>query len=214
MKVSSTHEKTLKMVQIAFLAAVEIVLTFFNFNIGGVSMNFGLVPIVIAGIILGPKAGFSIGAVSGFVTMIQVITCYGPSAYFYAFLMGTNPIVACLLCLVKTSVAGAVAGLVFKCIQILAAKSNHKRSLRVIGAIGAGAVCPVVNTGIFALGMLTVFSDALMKEPVLSTIVSGGLIATVFLGLIGINFIIELVSTVIITPPVSEAVFPSKLFKK
>lgn len=214
MNVRSTHERTLKMVQIAFLAAVEIVLTFFNFNIGGVSMNFGLVPIVIAGTILGPMAGIIIGAVSGFVTMIQVITCYGPSAYFYAFLMGTNPVVACLLCLVKTSAAGAVAGLVYKLIQLLGSKAKYKNGFRLLGSVAAGAVCPIVNTGIFALGMLTVFSDALMKEPVLSTLANGGLVATVFLGLIGINFIVEFVSTVIITPPLNEALVASKLFKK
>ncbi len=214
MNVHSTHEKTLKMVQIAFLAAVEVVLTFFNFNIGGVSMNFGLVPIVIAGIVLGPMAGLSIGAVSGFVTMIQVITCYGPSAYFYAFLMGTNPVVACLLCLVKTSAAGVTAGLVYKFIQMLGSKAKYKGGFRFIGSIAAGAVCPIVNTGIFALGMLTVFADALMKEPILSTLASGGLFATVFLGLIGVNFFVELISTVVITPPLSEAIFSSKLFRK
>jgi len=211
MNVRSTHEKTLKMVQIAFLAAVEVVLTLLYIPIGTINLNFGLVPIVIAGILLGPAVGGLIGAVSGFVTMIQVLTGQGA---FYVFLVATNPWMASLLCIVKTGLAGIAAGLVYKLFEAAQAKTNHKRTVRVVGAAVSGAICPIVNTGIFALGMFTIFGEAMMADPVISTWTTGGLVALVFLGLIGVNFFVELISTIVITPPLSEAVFSSKMFKK
>lgn len=211
MKVRSAHEKTLKMVRIAFLAAVEVILTLIVIPIGTINLNFGLVPIVIAGIMLGPAVGCLIGAVSGIVTMIQVLT---GQAAFYVFLVATNPVMASLLCVVKTAAAGLLAALIFKLFMMLGSTAKYPTSYRFLGAVMAGAVCPIVNTGIFALGMFVIFGDAMMADPVISTWTTGGLAALIFLGLIGVNFFVELISTVVITPPLSEALFASKLFKK
>ena len=93
------------MVQIALLAALEVILTLWYLPIGTINLNFGLVPIVIAGVCLSPLCGALIGTVSGLVTMFQVIS--GQSV-FYAFLMANNPIPACILCVVKTAAAGYV----------------------------------------------------------------------------------------------------------
>lgn len=191
------------MVQIAFLAAVEIVLTLLYIPVGTINLNFGLVPIVIAGVFLGPITGGLIGAVSGIVTMIQVLTGQSP---FYVFLVATNPVMASLLCIVKTGAAGLLSGLVYR---LFGTFSKYKTP----NVIAAAAVCPIVNTGVFALGMLTVFGNALMADPVISTWTTGGLIALVFVVLIGINFFVELISTVIISPALSNALFSSKLIK-
>lgn len=200
---SNSHAKILKMVQIAFLAAVEIVLTLLYIPVGTINLNFGLVPIVIAGVFLGPITGGLIGVVSGIVTMIQVLTGQSP---FYVFLVATNPVMASLLCIVKTSAAGLLSGLVYR----LFGKFSKYKTLNVFAA---AAVCPIVNTGVFALGMLTIFGNALMADPVISTWTTGGLIALVFVVLIGINFFVEFISTVIISPALSKALFSSKLIK-
>lgn len=208
----STHEKTLKMVQIAFLAAVEVVLTLLYIPIGTINLNFGLVPIVMAGILLGPAVGGFIGAVSGIVTMIQVFTT--PANPLYVFLVSTNPLMASLLCIVKTGAAGLLSGLVYKLIIGAGKNAGHKRLIRVISSTVAAVVCPVVNTGIFVLGMFTVFGNALKADPVFDVASAGGLAVFIFVGLVGLNFFVELISTVVITPPLNEAVFASKLLKK
>ena len=200
---SNSHAKILKMVQIAFLAAVEIVLTLLYIPVGTINLNFGLVPIVIAGVFLGPITGGLIGAVSGIVTMIQVLTGQSP---FYVFLVAANPVMASLLCIVKTGAAGLLSGLVYR---LFGTFSKYKT----LNVIVAAAVCPIVNTGVFALGMLTIFGNALMADPVISTWTTGGLIALVFVVLIGINFFVEFISTVIISPALSKALFSSKLIK-
>ncbi len=192
----------LRMVQVALLAAIEVILTLLYIPVGTINLNFGLIPIVIAAIFLSPLCGALIGAVSGLVTMIQVLTTTG--SVFYVFLVTTNPIAASVLCVIKTAAAGLVAGLVYR----LIARKN-----KTVGSIVASALCPTVNTGIFALGMLTIFGDALMAHSEISTWTTGGLLALVFLVLIGVNYFVELASTVIITPVLSRALWKTKFFK-
>ncbi|MBE6541379.1 MAG: ECF transporter S component [Ruminococcaceae bacterium] len=201
----TSHAKILMMVEFAFLAAIEVVLTLINIpiGIGTITLNFGLVPIVVSGIVFGPLVGMTMGIVSGLVTMIQVLTGQG---VFYVFLVATNPVVASILCVVKTAAAGLISGLIY---NLTSKYSKHKT----VAAIAASAACPIVNTGIFALGMLTIFGDALMADPVISTWTTGGLFALVFLGLIGVNFIVELISTIVITPAITKALRAAKLVK-
>lgn len=199
-KTLDTRAKTLRMVQLAFLAALEVVLMLIYIPIGTISLNFGLVPIVIAGVLFGPAYGAIIGGVSGVVTMIQVLT--GQSA-FYLFLVATNPVAASLLCIVKTAAAGFLSGLVYK----LFMKFSKFKAANVIAS---AVVCPVVNTGIFALGMLTIFGRALMADPEISAWSTGGLVALVFVVLIGVNFFVELALNVVLCPVISKALFMMK----
>ena len=90
-----------------------------------------------------------------------------------------------LICLVKGTAAGFLAGLTY---EALAKKS------RLAGVITAGIVCPVVNTGLFILGMLLCFYD------VLSSWASGAsLIYYLIFGLTGVNFLIELAVNLILS---------------
>lgn len=201
---NSTHAKTLKLVQLALLAALAVVLTLLPIQVGTIVLNFGLVPIVMAGALLGPVSGCIIGAVSGIVTMIQVLSGSNP---VYVILLAVNPVVSALLCVVKTAAAGYVSGLVF-----LLAKKTQKKALRVLFSILSAAVCPVVNTGIFALGMLTVFGGALQANELFASF-GGDLVAIVFVGLIGFNFFVELIINVVVDPILMEAFRAAKLIK-
>ena len=197
-------DKTRRMVQLALLAAVEIILTLVYIPVGTINLNFGLVPIVIAGIFLTPLDGALIGAVSGAVTMIQVLTS---QSIIYTFLVAANPVAACLLCLVKTAAAGYVAGLLFR--LVYRASKNH-----FAGTITAALLCPAVNTGVFALGMLTVFGRQLMADPVISTWTNGGLFALVFVVLIGANFFVEEALSLVVSPVLARALRASHFFDR
>ena len=195
-----TRKKVSLMVQLALLAALEVVLTLVYIPIGTINLNFGLVPIVVAAVLFGPGYGALIGGVSGVVTMIQVLT---GQSYFYVFLVSQNPVAASLLCVVKTATAGFLAGLVF----ILFEKFSK---FKVVNVLAASVVCPVVNTGIFALGMLTIFGKALMADEEIGTWTTGGLIALVFVVLIGVNFFVELALNIVVCPAISKALFAVK----
>lgn len=198
MSTKSRRDSTLKLVQIALFSAIVIVIQLFfaSVRIGPVTIAFTLVPIVLAGIFIGPMAGLIVGGVSGLVTFIQVFTSADP---FYVFLMTNNPVATAAICLVKTSLAGWLSGLAFKA---------SKKST-IISAI----ICPVINTGIFCLGMLAFFTNAFQADATFGAL-SENIIYFVFIGLAGINFVFELISTAVLTPIISEALFSAKVFKK
>ena len=197
MKQQSSREKTQNIVRIALLSAivVTIQLLFSNLTIGPVTLSFTLIPIVIAGTLISPVAGLIVGAVSGITTFIQVLTS---ANVFYVFLIGTNPLATALICLTKTSAAGYLSGLFYRLIT----KSTKKRTL---GAVVSAAACPIINTGIFCLGMFTFFANALMTDSVFGADASAGLVAFVFIGLAGINFVVELILNLVLCPVISEA---------
>lgn len=199
----STHEKTLRMVRIALLMALEVVLTLLYIPIGTLNLNFGLVPIVVAAIFMGPIAGGIVGCVSGIVTATQVFTV--PNIV-YELLIIENPIAACVLCLLKTVAAGVVVGLIFK---VMSKVSKYF----VLNTTVSSLACPIVNTGIFAAGMLTVFGEGLMNHSIISTW-GVGLIGIVFVGLIGVNFFVELIVTAIVSPALCKTLQAAKVFGK
>ncbi|MBQ2725649.1 MAG: ECF transporter S component [Clostridia bacterium] len=205
-----SRAKTLTMVQIALLSALVVVLqVFFSaIRVGVVTLNFVLVPIVIAGVLISPIAGLIVGAFAGLTTFIQVFTS---GDVFYVFLMTNNAFATALICICKTAAAGFLAGLVYNMITRVGKASRAKTY---IGSLAASVVCPVVNTGLFVLGMLLFFGSALTADATFGSMASGNLVSFVLVGLVGVNFFFELALNVIICPLICTALMNSGLFRK
>lgn len=199
----TTREKTSRMVRIALLMALEVVLTLLYIPVGTINLNFGLIPIVIAAIFLGPGAGVIVGGVSGVVTAVQMFTV--PNI-FYELLLIENPAAACVLCVVKTAAAGLAVAYIYKLMDKVCKYFT-------VNTLVAAIVCPVMNTGIFAAGMFLVFGDALVNHPVISTW-GVGLAGIVFVGLIGANFFVELLLVALVSPALCKALQAAKIFSK
>ncbi len=202
--------KTLTMVQIALLSALVVVLQLFfsQIRIGVVTLNFVLIPIVIAGALIGPMAGLIVGAFAGLTTFIQVFTS---GDVFYVFLMTNNAFATALICIFKTALAGFFAGLLFQLISRIGKASAGKNY---IAGLTASIVCPVVNTGLFVLGMLVFFGGALTADATFGAMAAEGLVSYVLVGLVGVNFFVELALTVILCPLICTALIASGLFRK
>lgn len=202
---SSTHAKTLRLVQIALLTALMLLLQLAlgSLRIGPVTLSFSLVPLVIAAVFIGPGAGALLGLVSGVVTFVQVLTAADP---FYTLLIATNPLLTALICISKTTLAGLLAGLCYRAI----CKVSKYRALNVILP---AVVCPVVNTGIFCIGMYFGFGSALQSSEVFGSAASAGLVSFILIGLAGVNFLYEVLSNVVVCPIVAKALYSSKFFK-
>ena len=101
---------------LAILLALVIVLQAFggSFTIGAVTLNFTLIPLVLGAILLGPWAGAFLGLASGIVVLVQVIIA---PAGFYFIIWSNSPVITTLICLVKTTVAGFVAGWLFEILE-------------------------------------------------------------------------------------------------
>lgn len=202
---SSTHAQTLRLVQIALLTALMLLLQLAlgSLRIGPVTLSFSLVPLVIAAVFIGPGAGALLGLVSGVVTFVQVLTAADP---FYTLLIATNPLLTALICISKTTLAGLFAGLCYRAI----CKVSKYRALNVILP---AVVCPVVNTGIFCIGMYFGFGSALQSSEVFGAAASAGLVSFILIGLAGVNFLYEVLSNVVVCPIVAKALYSSKFFK-
>ncbi len=173
---------THKLVLVAILSAIVAVLAYYGgfIKIGGLaSISLTLIPVVIGATLCGPLAGAWLGGVAG------IIFFTTPDA---AFWMGLSVPGTIITVMVKGILSGLCAGLVFK----LLGKFNRYLSI-IVSAI----VCPVVNTGIFLLGSLVFFMDAVSGGAAEKGISVGMYLIVVFVGL---NFVFELIANIAVSP--------------
>lgn len=184
--------KTKKLTELTMLAAIVVVLTIFStfIKFGPFSITLALVPIIIGGVLYGAEGGALLGFVFSLVVLITGL--FGWDGGTVMMLIGIRPLAAILICLLKGTLAGWVAALVYRA----AAKKNGK-----LAVVLASIVCPVVNTGVFIAGMLLFFTSTLESWA------SGqGVFYFIIFGLTGINFVVELLSTLALSSVVTAII--------
>lgn len=193
----STHAKTLRLVQTALLAALMLLfqLLLGSLRIGPVTLSFSLVPLVIAAVWVSPTAGALLGLISGIATFLQVLFSADP---FYLLLIATSPLLTAVICIAKTTLAGLLTGLCYRALS----KASDRRARHVILP---AALCPIVNTGIFCLGVYFGFGNALQSSEAFGAAASASLVSFVLIGLAGVNFICELLVNVVLCPLIAKA---------
>lgn len=172
-------------VYLAILTALLVVLNLLSTVFKVItSVNLTLVPIVIGALILGVRGGAILGLISGIMTFLFGV--FGTDV-FTNFLFIDHPIITFFTCTVKTTLAGALSGLVYYLL---------KNKLNYLGTFIASAVAPIVNTGIFILGAL------LMSDTLTANFIADGTTVIYFLVVTcaGINFLIELGVNIILAP--------------
>lgn len=185
-------EKTRRLVALAILSALVIVLQILsNFiKFGPVQITLALVPIIIGAAMYGMFAGAYLGALLGVVILVSGL--FGLDGGFMLTLIGINPVLAVALCILKTTLAGLAAGAVYKPI----AKKDD-----VIASFVAGAVCPVVNTGLFIIVMFAGFID------LLKGFANGqNLIVYTITAFVGINFIVEFLVNMVLATVIARII--------
>ena len=166
----------------AVLTALVIVLQFMGafIRFGVFSVSLVLVPIVIGAATCSVGVSAWLGFVFGVIVLLS-----GDAAPF----MSINMIGTVITVLVKGTACGAVAGLVYK----LLSKWNS-----FAGVLGASLICPIVNTGVFLLGCQLFFLDGITAWGTEAGFTN--VVAYMFLGLAGGNFIFELITNLILGP--------------
>lgn len=196
--VSNLHSRVRKMTEVAFLAALIVVLQILTYFIkfGPFNMSFVLIPIVIGGILFGPAVGAFLGGVFGLIVTIACITGLDAGGFI---LFSANPIFCILICMGKGILCGCLSAHVFK--LIARGKVNSLPAMMV----GAG-ICPIVNTALFCIGMTVFYYDTLLEW-------AGGtaVFYYMFTGLIGINFVIEFLLNLILCPVIAYPIIKTKL---
>jgi uncharacterized membrane protein len=189
-------QKTRRMTGLAIFSAIivviQIVCTFVRF--GPFSITLALAPIIIGAALYGVSSGAYLGFVLGVVVLITGLLGWDGGTVM--LLMSQNALATVLICVVKTTAAGWLAGLVYKA----AAKKST-----LSGVILAGVVCPVVNTGLFIAGMLAFFFSTLQ-----SWANGTAVIYFIIVGLTGVNFLIELLANMILSSGITRVIQAGK----
>lgn len=187
------RERIIKMVGIAMLSAIVAILQLLGsfIKFGPFSISLVLVPIVVgAGVY-----GFGAGTWLGFVFAITVLLS-GDATTFLAI----NPAGAVITVIAKGVLAGLAVDIVYGALQ----KYNKYLAI-VISAV----ICPVVNTGIFLLGCKIFFMGTITEWASAWSAQQGGatnILAYFIFGLVGGNFIFELLANILMCPVILKLV--------
>jgi uncharacterized membrane protein len=143
---------------------------------------------MLGAILFGPASGAFLGGVFGVTVGFQVIT--GAAGPLSSAMLLQAPVITIVLCLLKGIAAGWIAGIIYL------ALTNIKKSK--LGVILSAVSCPIVNTGIFALGLFA-FYNSLINTWALNNAFANGF-TFVMVGCIGLNFVVEFAVNVLLIP--------------
>ena len=182
------NHKTKTMVGIGLFTAIVVVLQLLGGGIkfGMFSISLVLIPIVVGAAVYGWQAGAWLGFAFGATVLLS-----GDAAAFMAVhVPGTI-----LTVLAKGALCGFSAGIVYKLLQ----KYN-----KFLAVVAAAITCPVVNTGIFLIGCKLFFYETVSAWGAAAGFQNAA--AYMFLGLAGVNFLIELATNVVLVPVITRLI--------
>ena len=174
---------TSKLVLLAMLTAIVAVLQLLAsfFPVYPFRLTLVLMPIVVGAALLGKAAGAWLGFIFGFVVLVSDTTV----PVFLQF----NAPAAILVILGRGAATGFMAAVVYKALE------NRGKTFAVISA---ALVAPIVNTGLFVLGIYAFFLPLISDWAVGFSSVT----AFIFLAMVGINFIFEFAVNLVLSPTI------------
>lgn len=176
--------KTKTMVGIGLFTAIVVILQLLGGGIhfGIFSITLVLVPIVVGAAVYSWKAGAWLGLAFGITVLLT-----GDAAAFLAI----DPLATVLVVLVKGTMCGLVAGLLYALLR---------RVNSILAVVAAAISCPIVNTGVFLIGCNLFFYEKISEWAAMYGYADAA--SYMLFGLAGINFLIELGVNIILAPVV------------
>lgn len=191
------NERTLKLVQIAMLAAIELIFAFTPLgylHVGIIEVTFMTIPIAIAATTVGPAASILLSLIFGISSFVQ---CFGMSA-FGVICLGISPWKTAVLCIVPRLLMGILTGYLFRYLK------KTGKSLLAFSLTSLSAA--LFNTLFFVLFFFVLFRTASLDF-------GGGAVyeistmnlAQVFVFLAGFNGIVEVVACTVLSTAIGKA---------
>ena len=179
---------------LGILTAVTIVLQMLGsfIKFGPFSISLTLVPIVVGAALFGPLAGAWLGFVFSMVVLFT-----DAQAFLAVSVPGTV-----LTVLLKGTLAGFLSGLVYVAFRKI--RFGGEKVSVSLGVILAAIVCPVVNTGIFLLGCVVFFLPTIREWGLQAGFENVG--TYMIVGFVGLNFLMELLFNVLLSPAIEMIV--------
>ena len=195
------HERLLKLVQIALLTAITVILQLIGqvVNFGVFAGAIALIPIIIGAILYGPLAGAWLGLAFGVTVLLF------PEPVLTTYLLTINPFATIVVVLLKGTLAGFVCGLSYKLFS-----KFFKGKYKYISSTIAALLAPIVNTGIFFITFLLLFSDkmSLIAQHLFNdeTMIVDNPASFIITVLITFNFIFEVLFCIVFAPAIVRIV--------
>ena len=191
------NKKTIEaLVGTALLAAIVVVLQcFIVIPMGAFTVTLTLLPIMLGAVLYGPKSGAVLGGVFGAVVSWQVVT--GAAGVLSSQMFQMAPAVTIVVCLIKGIAAGLGAGLIYTLF-------TRSRAQSTVGALVSAVSCPLINTGIFVAALFLFYYDLMVTYAADNAFADA--FAFVFVGIVGLNFLVELAVNVALLPAVLSVI--------
>lgn len=206
MTTTNNRQKMREMTKVGFLIALIVVLQTISallLKFGFFSISLTLVPIVLGGFMLGPAVGTLLGGVFGVITFVFCAVGLDAAG---AVLFAANPFLCGFICLAKAMLAGWIASLVYKMTKKSLNPDVHPH-IWLFSTAAISGICPIVNTLVFCIGMTLFFKDILHQWAGDTDVAY-----YILIGLIGINFLIELCLNIVLCPLLARNLRKTKMF--
>ena len=196
-------KKTQYMTSMALFLAIEIILVVTPLGyipIGPLNATTMHIPVIIAGIVLGKKAGAGLGFVFGLTSLIKATIQPGITSFCFSpfVTIGTmsGNYKSLLIAFVPRILLGYLAGLVFGIM-----KKNNRENLGVVVGALTGAI---TNTVLVLSGIYIFFGEAYAS----AVGVQYSTLVTVLLGVVSTNGILEAILGAIVSLAIYKALKP------
>ena len=187
MSTANKKFNTYRLTALGILAASIIVRQIFSTFVksGPFSITLALIPIVIGAAMFGAGAGAYLGSVFGVVVLLM---CIFGADVGGAMVWNASPIICAILVILKGALAGFEAGVHYRAL----AQTN-----KILATVVAALISPLVNTGIFVIGMMIFFKDILNAW-------AGGsdVLYYIIFMMTGVNFLVEVATNIVLCPVV------------
>ena len=193
---------TRNFVLLALLVAVLIVLGYVNIpQPAGLSITFNMIPVAIAAIVIGPVGGAIIGGAFGLISFLQ---CFGICGFsgMGAALAAINPFLAFVQRFFPRLIDGLLLGYIYR---LLKPRTNVYVACAVTGFFAA-----FLNTALFMSSLVWIFGST---EYMQSSMAGRGML-TYIVAAVGVNGLVEMLVSTVLTGAVGSALEKAGFFHK
>lgn len=177
-----TNRKTVRLTQLALLAAIEVLLAFTPLGfipLPAISITTLHIPVIIGAVLLGPADGAILGGVMGICSMLKA-TFAGTdltSVLINPFMSG-NPLASVIMTIGSRIMIGVVAGVVYRQLS--------KRGVATALAIALAALAGTLTNTVLFLGFMSIFFKTFPLVNILGIV-------------IGVNAVSEIIAAMVIS---------------
>lgn len=196
--------KKLDVRALTILALMTALLIVFSFTpigsipIGPLVITLNIIPVAIAAVALGPRGGLAMGCVFGLLSFLQALGIGIPSR-MGVMLVSISPFLAFVQRFVPRALDGLLVGAIFSVCE--------KKLGRAPSCFIAGFFSAFLNTLFFMSALVLLFGHTEYMQ----NLIAGRNIIVFICAFVGVNAVVEMISSTLITGLVGAALYKAKI---